>query len=150
MKHHPFLFTPITWLGQGQISLSMAQEELTFFTRWTVNHVDTDGKITCAQEIQIKGLSDIMHNDFLLFDLKEGSFTIDLENEALGRVTGKGLIDEKMIAWEFRVEDLGFDGFEIYEKQDDKNYNLRAEYATGDQFRTLIKGKLWQKNLSSS
>jgi hypothetical protein len=44
------------------------------------------------------------------------------------------------------VEEIGFEGFEFYEKQDDKNYLMRAEYATTDQFRTLIQGRLWQKN----
>ena len=43
------------------------------------------------------------------------------------------------------VDEIGFDGFELYEKIDDKNYTMRAEYATNDQFRTLIQGKLWQK-----
>ncbi len=145
MRHHPFLFTPATWLGQGTIQLNMTSEELTFFTRWTVNNLDTDGRIGCLQEIQVKGLAEVMHNDFTLYNLTGSEFSIDLENEALGRVSGKGLIDEKMIAWEFRIEDIGFDGFELYEKIDDKNYTMRAEYATNDQFRTLIQGKLWQK-----
>lgn len=145
MKHHPFLFTPITWLGQGTIQLNMSSEELTFFTRWTVNNIDTDGRITCLQEIQVKGLAEVMHNDFTLFNFTGSEFSIDLENEALGRVSGKGLLTEKSIAWEFRVEEIGFDGFELYEKIDDKNYTMRAEYATNDQFRTLIQGKLWQK-----
>lgn len=146
MKHHPFLFTPATWLGQGNIRLNMTIEELTFFTRWTVNHIDTDGRISCLQEIQVKGLAEVMQNDFLLFDMTTGEFGIDLENDAVGKVTGKGLVNEKLIAWEFRIEDIGFDGFEIYEKQDEKNYTMRAEYATNDQFRTVIQGKLWQKN----
>lgn len=146
MKHHPFLFTPATWLGQGKIQLNMATEELEFFTRWTVNHIDTDGRIVCLQEIQIKGLSEVMQNEFLLFDLTTDAFGIELENDALGRVEGKGLVTDQTIAWEFRIEDIGFDGFEIYEKQDEKNYTMRAEYATNDQFRTVIQGKLWQKN----
>jgi hypothetical protein len=68
-----------------------------------------------------------------------------LENQALGKITGKGLINEKVIAWEFRVEDIGFEGFELYEKQDDLTYLMRAEYATSDQFRTLIQGRVWQQ-----
>ena len=68
-----------------------------------------------------------------------------LENEALGKVQGKGLISEKVIAWEFRMQDIGFEGFEFYEKLDDKNYLMRAEYATADQFRTVINGKIWKQ-----
>ena len=145
MKHHPFLFTPATWLGQGTIQLNMASEELIFFTRWTVNNMDTDGRIVCLQEIQVKGLAEVMHNDFILFNLTGPEFFIDLENEALGRVSGKGLVDEKKLAWEIRVEEIGFAGFELYAKIDDKNYTMRAEYSTNDQFLTLIQGKLWQK-----
>ncbi len=143
MAQHQFLLTPGTWLGQGKIQLNMVAEELGFFTRWIVSNPDSEGKIECVQEIQVKGLSDVMHNDFLIHGRTNGEFAIDLENQALGRVTGKGLVNEKVIAWEFRVEDIGFEGFEFYEKQDDKNYTMRAEYATNDQFRTLIQGRLW-------
>ena len=86
-----------------------------------------------------------MHNEFFIYSLAGGEFAIDLENQALGKITGKGLINEKVIAWEFRIEDIGFEGFELYEKQDEKNYLMRAEYATNDQFRTLIQGRVWQQ-----
>ncbi len=137
--------TPCTWLGQGKIQLNMVAEELGFMTRWHIKPIDGDGRIECTQEIQVKGLSEVMHNEFLIHNLIGGEFSIDLENQALGRVTGKGLINDKVIAWEFRVEAIGFEGFELYEKQDDKNYLMRAEYATDDQFRTLIQGRLWQQ-----
>lgn len=142
---HQFLLTPTNWLGQGKIQLNMVSEELAFFTRWNASKVDGDGRIECLQEIQVKGLSDVMHNQFFIYNMASGEFTIDLENQALGRVTGTGLITDKVIAWEFRIEDIGFDGFELYEKQDEKNYLMRAEYATSDQFRTLIQGRVWQQ-----
>lgn len=145
MTQHQFLLTPSSWLGQGKIQLNMVSEELAFFTRWSVENVDGDGRIECTQEIQVKGLSDIMHNEFLIYNLASGEFAIDLENQALGRITGKGLVNDKVIAWEFRVEEIGFEGFELYEKQDEKNYLMRAEYATSDQFRTLIQGRVWQQ-----
>lgn len=143
---HQFLLTPSSWLGQGKIQLNMVSEELAFFTRWNAERADGNGRIECLQEIQVKGLSDIMHNEFLIYNLAvNGEFSIDLENQALGKVTGTGLINEKVIAWEFRIEDIGFEGFELYEKQDDNNYLMRAEYATHDQFRTLIQGRLWKQ-----
>jgi len=145
MTQHHFLTSPGTWLGEGKIQLNMVAEELAFFTRWNVENVDGDGRIECIQEIQVKGLSDIMHNQFMIYNMASGEFTIDLENQALGKITGKGLINEKVIAWEFRVEDIGFEGFELYEKQDDLTYLMRAEYATSDQFRTLIQGRVWQQ-----
>lgn len=144
-QHHHFLLTPSAWLGQGKIQLNMVAEELAFFTRWNSSNVDGEGRIECFQEIQVKGLSDVMHNEFLIYNVNSGEFQIDLENQALGRVTGTGLISEKVIAWEFRIIDIGFEGFELYEKQDENNYLMRAEYATSDQFRTLIQGRVWKQ-----
>jgi hypothetical protein len=150
MMQHEFLLTPSTWIGQGKIQLNMIAEELVFFTRWDVGIADPSGRIESTQEIQVKGLSDIMHNQFAMYDFTSGTFLIDLENQALGRIVGKGVMSEKVIAWEFRVEEMAFDGFEFYEKIDDKNYLMRAEYATSDQFRTVIEGKVWQQLPSTS
>lgn len=143
--HHPFILNPHDWLGEGKIQLNMVEEELSFFTKWNVAKKDDSGKIECLQEIQVKGLSDIMQNQFLFYDLTSGAFTIELENVALGKIIGSGIISDKVIAWEFRVSDIGFEGFEFYEKQLDNTYLMRAEYATADQFRTIITGKVWQK-----
>ena len=145
MFNHLFLLSPGSWLGQGHIQLNMVAEELAFVTKWNIGQPDSDGRIECIQEIQIKGLSDIMHNQFNIFDLNCGEFQIQLENDALGKIDGKGLINEKVIAWEFRIDEMGFEGFELYEKQDEQNYLMRAEYATADQLRTLIQGKLWKQ-----
>lgn len=147
---HVFLLEPGAWLGQGKIQLNMVAEELTFFTRWNIGLSDPKGRIECLQEIQVKGLSDIMHNQFAMYNFTSGEFAIDLENQALGKIIGKGLVNDKVIAWEFRIEEMGFDGFEFYEKIDDKNYLMRAEYATSDQFRTLIEGKIWQETKAKS
>lgn len=144
-QQHSFILTPSSWLGEGKIKLNMVEEELGFFTRWNVASTSPEGKIECVQEIQVKGLSDIMLNEFHLFDLSVQQFAISLENEALGKVHGKGLINDKVIAWEFRVPDIGFEGFEFYEKIDDENYLMRAEYATADEFRTVINGKIWKQ-----
>ncbi len=144
-KLHPFLLTPSSWLGEGKIQLNMVEEELAFFTRWNVAHSNGSGQIECVQEIQVKGLTDIMVNNFLFYDMTPTSFSIDLENQALGKVVGKGVISENVIGWEFRVNEMGFEGFEFYERQPDGSYLMRAEYATSDQFRTLIKGKVWPK-----
>lgn len=145
MTTHPFILKPSSWLGEGKIQLNMVEEELSFYTRWNVAQKDETGKIECFQEIQVKGLSDIMHNQFFLYDLTSGTFVIELENSSLGKVTGAGLITDKVIGWEFCAVDIGFEGFEFYEKQPDNTYLMRAEYATSDQFRTVIKGKVWEK-----
>lgn len=144
MVNHNFILSPTSWIGEGKIQLNMFQEELNFLTRWDAANKDTGGLIACNQEIQIKGLSDIMNNQFSIFNVTPTSFEIELENMALGKIGGKGIITDKLIAWEFRVPHLGFEGFEFYEKQKDDSYLMRAEYSTADQYRTLIIGKIWQ------
>ncbi len=150
MHPHNFILTPSLWLGQGKITLNMVSEELAFYTRWDVNPKDASGLILCTQEIQVKGLSDVMHNQFSIYGLTNGEFQIDLENQALGKITGKGLISDKVIAWEFRIEDIGFEGFEFYEIENESRYRMRAEYATHDQFRTLIEGSVWKQTAGTT
>ncbi len=123
----------------------MSDEELDFYTRWNLGKIDPQGQIPAFQEVQIKGISDVMHNQFLITDLTPTHFTIELENAALGTITGKGLIKDNLIAWEFRNSEIAFEGFEFYEKQEDGTYLMRAEYVTPDQDRTVIRGKLWEK-----
>ena len=89
--NHAFILNPSSWLGEGKIQLNMVEEELAFFTKWNVAKKDETGKIECVQEIQVKGLSDIMQNQFLFYDLSPGAFIIDLENVALGKITGSGI-----------------------------------------------------------
>lgn len=145
MTEHPFLLEPKKWLGEGKITLSMVEEELDFFTSWNLGALDQDGAIAAMQEVQIKGMNDVMQNQFHISDLSDTQFTIELENAALGTIYGKGIIKNNLIAWEFRDNEMGFEGFEFYEKQDDGTYLMRAEYATPDQFRTTIRGKIWEK-----
>jgi hypothetical protein len=144
-KHHPFIFSPAMWMGEGKIQLNHVAEELMFYTRWSTSPGDDHGLITCSQEIQVKGLSDVMINQFAFYDLTPAGFMVDLENQALGKVTGKGIISDKLIGWEFRAPEIGFEGFEFYEKQPDDTYAMRAEYASTEEFRTLIHGKVWKK-----
>jgi hypothetical protein len=81
---------------------------------------------------------------FIHLILHLDSFAIELENQALGKIVGGGVINDKVIGWEFRMPELGFEGFEFYERQEDDSYLMHAEYTTSDQFRTLIKGRVWQ------
>lgn len=121
------------------------EEQLPFYTKWKIPLPDDVGRVECSQEIQISGLSDLMLNEFAFYDITDSSFTIELENQSLGKVVGKGMITPNKIAWEFRLNALGFEGFEFYEKIDDNNYNMHAEYATNDEFRTIIHGRIWRK-----
>lgn len=143
MFEHGFILQPHEWVGEGKIVLNMVEENLDFMTRWNVSSLDAGGKIQCVQEVQIKGLSEVMLNQFLFLELTPNTFMVELENQALGRVQGKGIINEQVIAWEFRVPELGFEGFEFYEKESTGGYLMRAEYASSE-FRTLIQGRVWR------
>lgn len=147
-KQHPFLFKPGSWLGEGKITLSMMDEKLPFYTRWMIPSVNDRGIIACIQEIQIAGLSEIMHNQFAFYDISRRNFAIKLENQSIGKVEGKGIINPELIGWEFRLGHLGFEGFEFYEAGPEPDtYLLHAEYATTDDFRTVIHGRIWNKAL---
>ena len=148
MNKHIFIFSPSCWLGEGKIQLNMVEEELAFYTKWNVSQKNPEGKIECIQQIQVKGLSEIMHNQLLFFDFASGNFCLELDNPSIGKVAGKGLITDQLIAWEFRAPEIGFEGFETDEKQPDQSYLMHAEYSTADQLRTVIKGKVWQESSS--
>lgn len=144
MKKHLFILKSGLWLGEGKINLSMMDEQLAFFTRWKIPKSNNKERIDSVQEIQISGLQDVMQNQFAVYDITQKEFNIELENQSLGKVVGKGLISEKVIGWEFRLGHLGFEGFEFYEATSDPNtYLMHAEYATTDDFRTVIHGKIW-------
>jgi hypothetical protein len=143
MKVHSFMLLPGKWIGEGKICLNMVEEELIFFTRWTISPEDS-GCIECKQEIEVKGLSDLMINYFRITNINSNTFILSMENHAVGKVEGKGVISESRLGWEFRDEELGFEGFESYEKQDDDSYLMQAEFSTNDQLRTTIKGKIWK------
>lgn len=148
MSEHSFLFEQKDWLGEGKIHLSMVEDELKFYTRWNLGSVDPSGQISALQEIQIQGITDVMHNQFLFKEFSPTSFIVELENATLGVITGKGVIKKGLIAWEYRNAELGFEGFEFYELQEDGSYWMRGEYATDDQSRTWIQGRIWHKGRS--
>lgn len=141
-KKHRFLFEPGQWEGKGVITLNMVEEELKFTTKWTILGADFAGKITSVQEIQIHGISESMRNELEFYDFTSTNFIVDMDNANIGKVLGKGVYDEKMVAWEFRDNPLNFEGFEAYHLQKDGSYRMHAEYVTSDQFRTEIKGNI--------
>jgi hypothetical protein len=143
--NHPFIFSPGNWHGEGKIVLNMVEEELIFNTNWAVQNRDFAGKVGAAQEIQIQGLSDNMRNELTFYDFQPKTFCVDMENPNIGRISGTGLFDEKTIAWEFRNNDMNFEGYETYTMQPDGSYHMRGEYVTSDQFRTRIEARIWQK-----
>lgn len=142
---HSFIFSPGLWLGQGIINFSMAEDQLKFYARWSVEPQQGE-RIQFNQEIEISGFTDKMINSFELSAISQKQFTITIQNNLVGKVQGKGLIDARVIAWEFRDNPQALEGYEIYEKNEDGSYTLRSEFFAGDGLRTIIQGSLWQKN----
>ena len=139
MTDHAFIFSPGGWKGEGRITFSMAEDELVFATTWMIDPQE-DEKITLSQTIKVNDVADKMVNNFTLSEIKANAFAINLENNLIGKVHGKGLVDEKTVAWEFRDTPQQFEGFEVYELQPDGSYKFRAEFTAGEGLRTYVKG----------
>ena len=140
MSKH-FLFAPGNWLGTGQVSFSISPELLYYRTKWSSVRPDED-TLQCTQTVEIIG-GDSMVNIFTIRPLNKNSFDIVLQNEILGVFSGTGVIEEHLVAWEFRNKG-SFEGYEVYEKVHPDEYAMHAEYLSGDGARTRISGKLWK------
>lgn len=140
---HLFLYTPGVWLGEGVVTFSASPEKVRFYTKWLINNEDEMHQIACEQKVELQGSDENILNDLVFFDITSSKFLVKLENVLFGKVTGKGIIDSKTIAWEYRSPDV-MEGYEVYELQDNGDYLFHAEYAA-DQFRTIIDGRIWKK-----
>lgn|SRR3989338_8803658 len=150
MSHHLFIFSPGTWFGEGKILLNMVEEELVFNTNWSVQNRDFAGKVLCTQELQIQGLTENMRTELSFYNFDGKTFAVDMENQNVGKLVGSGVFDEKMIAWEFRKNEMNFEGYETYTLQADGSYMMKGEYVTSDQFRTQIEARLWLQSTEPS
>lgn len=143
MTRKDFIFTPSLWLGEGKISFSTSPEFLKFYTKWEIKE-KTSHIMIATQVVEMQGMEEQIINVFTFKDILFDSFTVFLENNLVGIVAGKGIRDEHTIAWEFRNQSA-FEGFEVYEQQENGDYFLHAEYGSPDQFRTIIEGLIWRK-----
>jgi hypothetical protein len=140
MNSH-FIFAPGEWLGTGQVTFTMSPDLLYFRTKWSCFQPDEESFV-CTQRVEIIG-GDTMINVFTVKKKNPTSFDIVLQNETLGVFSGTGVIEENLVAWEFRSVGT-FEGYEVYEKQHDEEYAMHAEYLSGDGARTRISGKIWK------
>lgn len=145
MSSHIFIFEPGRWIGEGRIKFSASSEVLHFYTRWTIDKA-TDQGIMCIQEIEGRGTDPNLCNVYVFSHITVDRFQTILENDRLGKIEGKGLMDAKTIAWEFH-NTVGLEGMEVYELQENGDYMFHAEYTSTDQFRTIIDGRIWQKSI---
>lgn len=139
-----FIFTPGTWLGEGKISFSASPEFIKFYTKWEISEA-APLIMQARQVIQMQGIEEKTVNDYIFKDIHSDSFKVIIENEALGSAEGLGITNEKMIAWEFNKPST-FEGFETYERKENGDFFLHAEYGTNDHYRTIIEGLIWRKS----
>lgn len=142
MTPHHFIFTPGIWIGEGKITFSTSPDFIKFYTKWQITE-EQPGTIKAVQTVEMHGIKEHVVNNFTFVDVTPKSFALTLESEMIGSVNGKGLIDARSIAWEFRGN-LSFEGFEVYELQENGDYFLHAEYSS-EQFRTIVEGLIWKK-----
>jgi len=142
-NNHHFIFNEGIWIGEGKVSFSTSAELIHFYTRWVNNKFESN-EIHCKQQVEMRGGGEPVTNFFTLSQITESNFIITLENEIIGVSSGKGVVDAKTIAWEFRGTSE-FEGFEAYELQENGDYLLHAEYVSTDQHRTTIDGRIWKK-----
>lgn len=147
-QQHPFIFEAGKWIGEGKVKFSSSPEQMKFYTKWNIPKSSEESgskMVICSQQVEMQGNNEQVINRFYFHSFTPTSFKIELENELVGKVEGKGVIDEKTLAWEFRGHP-NFEGFEVYELLDNGDYTLHAEYASPDQFRTIIDGRIWKKS----
>lgn len=137
-----FIFQSGIWLGEGTVSFASFDEKVSFFTRWTVQEA-VEGRIEAFQEVELSSLDQTTRNKIQIIDPSKGEFKMSLENDLMGKVTGKGIYDELTVAWELR-DQPGMEGYEVYKLQPDGTYLFNSEFSSPP-FRTLIQGKLWKK-----
>lgn len=145
MALQDFVFIPSIWLGEGKISFQNSSEFLKFYTKWDITE-KSSGIMQAVQTVEIIGVNEQVINTFLFQDISPTSFTVILENSVIGQLSGTGIRGEHLIAWEFKNQ-LTCEGFEVYEQQENGDYFLHAEYGSPPQFRTVIEGLIWRKNL---
>jgi hypothetical protein len=143
MAEQEFIFTSGLWLGEGKITFSASSEFLKFYTKWKITQEDPD-EMKAVQIVEMQGIKEQVINTFTFKEIKPTSFTVILENNMVGIISGKGLRSEQTIAWEFRGHET-FEGLEVYERQENGDYFLHAEYGASDQFRTIVEGLIWRK-----
>ena len=140
---HGFIFSSGIWIGEGKITFSTSSEFIKFYTKWEIIP-ESETLIRATQKVEMQGIKEHVINYFIFKDITPTSFSVLLESEAMGSVHGNGVINSTVLAWEIRSNPSN-EGFEVYELQDNGDYSLHAEYASTDQYRTIVDGLIWKK-----
>lgn len=143
MAEHQFLLQPGEWVGEGNIEFSESDQVLFFHTLWQV-HAKED-RMLVRHTVELVGVAEKVVNTLEVYNIQPDSFAIELSNDMVQKIRGKGVVDSAQLSWEFRGEP-GFEGFELYKLQEDNGYDVHAEYLSSEQFRTIIHGSIWKRS----
>ena len=143
MSIQDFIFTAGSWLGEGKITFTASSEFLRFYTKWEITESGS-GIMQAVQTVEMLGVEEHVVNAFTFSDIKPDKFSVCLENNIVGKIMGTGVRSRQTIAWEFREQSI-FEGFEVYEQQENGDFFLHAEYGAPSQFRTIVEGLIWRK-----
>lgn len=146
MEQHRFLVTPGRWLGEGNITIKGSDASIRFFADWVVKG-DINEIVICKQRVEMFQVEEHTINNIAIYAYSGNAFKIEIENDLFGKAKGKGLIEGRVIRWEFQQShDDGLCGVEEYTLQDNGDYHLHAEYYSDEIYRTTIKARLWLKS----
>lgn len=146
MVVHQFILEQGIWYGEGTIKISSTNTIHKFYTKWNIEPM-LEGVVRAIQEVEIVDVKDKNRNLFHFSHLEKEQFLIQLENEIFGKVEGRGLIEPNRIAWEFHGDQQIFEGFELYEKINQDQYSMRAEFMIAGEPHTIISSKIWKKTV---
>ncbi|MBA3957277.1 MAG: hypothetical protein H0X51_02620 [Parachlamydiaceae bacterium] len=149
ISRHHFLFTSGEWLGVGKLTFLMSPTAIRIYMKWIVSPM-VDNVILCDQHIQAEGADIEIVNHLKITVTSTTTFDITLKSETTGEVQGKGVIENHCIKWAFEKMALdaiteGFKGEEVYRLQENGEYYLHGQYVTGQDYGTVVDGRLWEK-----
>lgn len=141
-KNH-FILSPGKWIGTGKMLLTHSEEEIPFELIWNVSVLDQEsGLIECVQELVLDKGKDHLTNAFIFSEPEERQFEVEMDNDALGQVEGRGFLDHEFLGWEFRNTGGRVEGFESYTLQREGGYVLKAEFGSHAEIKTTLVGNL--------
>lgn len=140
---HLLFFEPGVWLGEGTIAFGASHDVIKFYTKWQIEK--TGDTMHCHQAVEMQNVDQKTINAYTVRNIDDGSFEIELTNEVLKEIKGKGSFNQTVLSWEFNIPDV-FVGQETYEKMEAEPnlYSFHAEYASEELFRTIIDGIIWK------
>ena len=146
-KEEHFIFSPGIWIGEGTISLLAVRQLIKFYTRWNIQEEQL-GILIATQVVETEGVEEHLINQWTFQKNEPLHFSVTLESASVGKITGTGRYEPRIISWEFigNESDESVKGFERYDYQESGFYFLQAKYGAAAPYCTIIDGRLWQKS----